>query len=495
MTHYIAALDQGTTGSRCVILDGQGYTIASAYREHRQIYPQPGWVEHDPLEILANVYLVLNESLHMAGLQPADLAGIGIANQRETVVVWNRHTGQPYANAVVWQCVRSRDICAQLERDGKADLIRRRTGLVIATYFSASKLAWLLRELPELARDAQSGDALAGTIDSWLAWNLTGEHITDVTNASRTMLMNLETLAWDAELCELFGIPMQMLPRIVPSLGQPTMGMTADGIPLRSILGDQQAALVGQTCFEVGEAKNTYGTGSFMLMNIGSSPVISEQGLLTTVAYGLEPGLCRYALEGSIAVTGAAVQWLRDNLGLIHQAADIEALAAEVPDNGGVYFVPAFAGMYAPRWDMDARGLIIGLTRYATKAHLARATLEAIAHQTQEVLQAMGQATGIPLSSLRVDGGASANNLLMQIQADILGKPVIRPVNRETTSLGAAYLAGMAAGIWLNLEALRALWRSDRIYQAQWSAAERERGWRMWQRAADRAQGWAEPLA
>ncbi|MHB9033905.1 MAG: glycerol kinase GlpK [Anaerolineae bacterium] len=501
MGRCIAAVDQGTTGTRCIIYDETGAAIASAYREHTQVYPRPGWIEHDPLEIWANTQQVMAAALHSAQLHTDDLAALGIANQRETVVVWNRKTGQPYTNAVVWQCTRSREMCQHLLEAGLEPEIHQRTGLVIATYFSASKIAWLLDNIPGLRAAAEQGDALVGTIDSWLTWNLTGGpqdgiHVTDVTNASRTMLMNLRTLQWDDDLCGIFDIPQAMLPAIQPSCGQPGCAKTSDdcalggGIPLAALLGDQQAALVGQTCFAVGEAKNTYGTGSFMLMNIGAKPVLSQHGLLTTVAYGLEPGQCTFALEGSIAVTGAAVQWLRDNLGLIAQASDTEEIAASVPDCGGVYFVPAFAGMYAPHWDMDARGLIIGLTRHSSRAHLVRATLEAICYQSREVLEAMERDANVALTSLRVDGGAVGNNLLLQLQADILDKTVIRPAVRETTALGAAYMAGLAVGFWPDLATLRQLWRADCSFTSQWDDTRRSEGYRLWQRAVSRARGW-----
>ena len=503
MKRYIASIDQGTTGTRCILFDIQGHSIASAYQEHRQVYPQPGWVEHDPLEIWHNVQQTMSTAMTQVDISASDIAALGIANQRETVVVWNRKTGTPYANAIVWQCTRSRDICQRLQRDGLEDKIAERTGLVINTYFSASKLSWLLEHVDGLRQAAEKGEALAGTIDSWLIWNLTGGprgglHITDVTNASRTMLMNLHTLQWDQTLCELFNIPMTMLPEIQPSCSKPCYGVTnrvcacGAGIPIAAILGDQQAALVGQTCFQVGEAKNTYGTGSFMLMNVGPTPVVARHGLLTTVAYSLGPGQCAYALEGSIAVTGAAVQWLRDNLGIVQNAAETEMIAASVSDCGGVYFVPAFSGLYAPHWDMDARGLIIGLTRYTTKAHLVRATLEAICYQSREVLEAMESDSGINLTSLRVDGGAVSNNLLLQLQADILGKTVIRPIVRETTALGVAYLAGLATGIWPDLAALRELWQIDRVFTAGWDDNRRRASYHLWQRAISRAKGWLE---
>jgi glycerol kinase len=501
MQQYIAAIDQGTTGTRCILFDAGGQIVASDYAEHAQIFPRPGWVEHDPLEIWRKTKLVIEGAMGRAAMGEGVLAALGITNQRETTVVWDRHTGRPYANAVVWQCMRTQALCQRLLDDGVEPWIRERTGLVAATYFSGPKLAWLLAEVPGLRAAAERGDALFGTVDSWLIWNLTGgprggAHVTDVTNASRTMLMNLRTLAWDEELLTLFGIPRAMLPEIRPSSDSHTYGLTdalvptGAGIPVCGVLGDQQAALMGQACFAPGEAKNTYGTGSFLLMHTGEQPVMSKSGLLTTVAYGLEPGRCAYALEGSIAVTGAAVQWLRDNLGLIQTAADIEPLAATVEDAGGVYFVPAFSGLFAPHWDMYARGAIVGLTRYATKAHLARATLEAICYQSREVVQAMEADAGIALKSLRVDGGAVVNNLLMQLQADILGKPVIRPTVRETTALGAAYAAGLAIGLWQGLAELSQQWSVDRVFEPDWDEARRAQGYAGWRRAVQRTRGW-----
>ncbi|MBM3189438.1 MAG: glycerol kinase GlpK [Chloroflexi bacterium] len=502
MERYVAAIDQGTTGTRCILFDRQGRAVSTHYEEHRQIYPQPGWVEHDPEEIWARTQAVTAAALCTAGVEERQLAALGIANQRETTVVWDRHTGQPYHNAIVWQCTRTRDLCQRLLNDGLEPLFRERTGLVVATYFAGPKLAWLLEHVPGLRAAAERGDALCGTVDSWLAWNLTGgpnggAHLTDVTNASRTMLMNLATLDWDEELLRLLGIPRAMLPAIRPSSDREApataegSGLPA-GVPLSGIVGDQQAALVGQCCFAPGEAKNTYGTGSFLLMNTGERPVPSPSGLLTTVAYGLAAGRCHYALEGSIAITGAAVQWLRDNLGLIRSAAETEQIAAQVEDAGGIYFVPAFSGLFAPHWDMDARGVIVGLTRYVHRAHLVRATLEAICYQTREVLEAMERDAGIALRSLRVDGGAVANNLLMQLQADILGAQVIRPTVRETTALGAAYMAGLATGYWVGIEDLRANWQVERAFAPQRDDAWRARGYAGWRRAVERARGWVE---
>jgi glycerol kinase len=500
MAHVVAAIDQGTTGTRCILFDHQGGMVASHYEEHRQIFPRPGWVEHDPMEILRRTQTVMREALRRADLTADDVAAMGITNQRETTLVWNRETGEPYHNAIVWQCTRTQPLCERLIADGLEGLFRQRTGLVIATYFSAPKIKWLLDNVPGLREDAVAGKALFGTVDSWLIWQLTGgpqggAHVTDVTNASRTMLMDLHRLAWDDELLSLFDIPRAMLPEIRPSSDRALYGTATEatplpGVPICGDLGDQQGALVGQTCFGRGEAKNTYGTGSFMLMNTGDRFVPSGSGLLTTAAYGLEPGRCTYALEGSIAVTGAAVQWLRDNLGLISTAAETEAVAASVPDSGGCYFVPAFSGLFAPHWDMYARGAIVGLTGYITRAHLVRATLEAICYQSREVLEAMEHDSGITLKALKVDGGAVVNDLLMQLQADILGKTVIRPVVRETTALGSAYMAGLAVGFWEDLEDLRANWLVDREFEPQADAQARADGYAGWCRAVDKARGW-----
>lgn len=502
MSAIIAAIDQGTTGTRCMLFGHEGLPIAFHYKEHEQIFPRPGWVEHDPLEIWHAVQETLHGALDKADLSAREVAALGITNQRETTLVWNRRTGRPYHNAIVWQCTRTQRLCQRLIDDGLEPLFRERTGLVVATYFSGPKLAWLLEHVPGLRADAERGEALFGTVDSWLAWNLTGgvhggSHVTDVTNASRTMLMNLHTLDWDDELLALFGIPRAMLPEIRPSSEARSYGATPAAllgalVPVCGILGDQQAALMGQTCFDPGEAKNTYGTGSFLLMHTGEKPVPSPSGLLTTVAYGLEPGRCAYALEGSIAVTGAAVQWLRDGLGLIQSAAETETLAATVPDAGGCYFVPAFSGLFAPHWDMYARGAIVGLTRYVTKAHLVRATLEAICYQTREVLEAMEQDAGLPLRALKVDGGAAANNLLMQLQADILAKEVIRPTVGETTALGAAYAAGLAAGYWSGLDDLRRNWQVQRTFTPTWDEARRAAGYAGWRKAVARSRGWLE---
>lgn len=503
MPDYVAAIDQGTTGTRCLIFDPAGQVISQAYREHEQILPQPGWVEHDPLEIIRNTNEVVGAALYRASLPARQVRALGITNQRETTVVWNRTTGRPYHHAIVWQCTRTRELCERFLAQGLESLVRERSGLVIATYFSGPKIRWLLDHVPGLRRDAERGEALFGTMDSWIIWNLTGGprdgvHVTDVTNASRTMLMSLATLDWDDDLLRALNIPRSMLPKIVPSSVPGGYGATMDegpfgrAVPVCAALGDQQAALVGQTCFAQGETKNTYGTGSFLLMNTGVEPVHSKRGLLTTVAYDLGEGRMAYALEGSIAITGAAVQWLRDNLGLIKDAAETEAIARSVEDSGGVYFVPAFSGLFAPHWDMYARGVIAGLTRYATRAHLVRATLEAICYQSREVVDAMQQDAGISLRMLKVDGGAAANNLLLQLQADILGAEVVRPVIRETTSLGAAYAAGLASGLWPSLDDLRKQWRVDAVFTPQWSDERRREGYRLWQKAVERSRAWVE---
>jgi glycerol kinase len=495
----IAAIDQGTTSTRCILFDRAGQVRAIAQQEHRQIYPQSGWVEHDPMEIWARAQQVLAQALDSAGLRPADIAAIGITNQRETTVIWERQTGQPIANAIVWQDTRTAGLCAELARVGGQDRYRQRTGLPLATYFSGPKIKWLLDNVPGARRRAQNGELLFGTIDTWLIWNATGQHVTDVTNASRTLLMNLETLDWDDDILAELDIPRAILPRIVSS--SETYGRTRDGIPIAGDMGDQQAALFGQACFAPGEAKNTYGTGCFLLMNTGSAPVHSQNGLLTTLGYKLGADRPVYALEGSIAVTGALVQWLRDNLGLIEKSADIEALARSVEDNGGIYFVPAFSGLYAPYWKDNARGVIIGLTRYVNKGHLARAALEATAYQTREVLDAMNRDIALTSSAaaglttlrlLKVDGGMVHNELLMQFQADILDVPVIRPKVSETTALGAAYAAGLAIGYWSSLEDLRANWAIDKVWQPRMDAEMRERLYRGWQKAVTRTFDWLD---
>ena len=499
MAAYVGAIDQGTTSTRFMVFDRAGRIVSWAQREHRQIYPQPGWVEHDPEEIWRNTQRVIAEAMRAGGLRAGDLAAVGITNQRETTIVWDRRTGAAVYNAIVWQDTRVADAVAELARDGGADRFRGKTGLPLATYFSALKIRWILDHVSGVRARAEAGDVLFGTVDTFLLWQLTGGaaggvHLTDVTNASRTQLMNLESLAWDAEILGICGIPGGILPRIASSsenFGLAQIAAIKD-VPVTGILGDQQAALVGQTCFEAGEAKNTYGTGSFLLMNTGERPVASKFGLLTTVAYKFGGEPARYALEGSIAITGALVQWLRDNLGIIQQSADIEALAAAVPDNGGVYFVPAFSGLYAPYWKTSARGVIAGLTRHSNKSHIARAALEATAFQTREVLEAMQKDSGIPLAVLRTDGGMVGNNLLMQFQADILNIPVVRPVVQETTAQGAAYAAGLAVGFYRDLKDLRANWAVDRTWEPRMDEGTREDLYRSWKKAVARSFDWVE---
>ena len=495
MSRFIMAIDQGTTSTRCMIFDRQGSVIGVDQREHRQIFPRPGWVEHDPQEIWERTQQVIQGALKAAELGPGDLAAVGITNQRETTIVWERRTGQPIHHALVWQDTRTDRLVRELAEAGGTDRFRERVGLPLATYFSGPKLRWLLDNLAEARTRAEAGELLAGTVDTFLAWWLTGGpdggiHVTDVTNASRTMLMNLETQAWDEHMLEVLDIPLTLLPEIhASSEVYGTCSGILEGVPLAGLLGDQQAATVGQVCFEPGTAKNTYGTGNFLVLNTGEQLVQSQHGLLTTPAYQLN-GPVTWALEGSIAVTGSLVQWLRDNLGLIEQAADVEALAASVDDNGDVYFVPAFSGLFAPHWRSDARGLIIGLTRYATKAHIARAALEATAFQTREVVQAMQQDSGVELKELRVDGGMVANNLLMQFQADILGVPVIRPKIAETTALGAAYAAGLAVGYWDTLDDLVANWSEDQTWEPRMSADERDSRFERWTAAVRRTFDW-----
>ncbi len=492
MTRFIGAIDQGTTSTRFIVFDRAGATIASAQREHRQIFPEPGWVEHDPLEIRDNTAAVIAEALGGAGLTARDLAAVGVTNQRETTVLWDRATGRPVQNALVWQDTRVDPLVADFARDGGQDRFRDRTGLPLASYFSALKLRWLLDNVPGARARAEAGDLLFGTIDAWLVWNLTGLHVTDVTNASRTQLMNLATLDWDDTLLGAFGIPRAVLPRIVPSSAvlAPMRG-ALEGVPLAGILGDQQAALMGQACLEPGEAKNTYGTGCFLLMNTGTTPMPSRHGLLTTVAAKLGDAPATYALEGSIAITGALVQWLRDNLGLIQTSAEVEALANTVPDNGDVYIVPAFSGLYAPHWRADARGIIAGLTRFAHRGHIARAVLEATAYQTLDVVRAMEQDSGVHLKELRVDGGMVANETLMRFQADVLNVPVVRPATVETTALGAAYAAGLAVGYWAGPDDLRANWAVAARWDPTMAADRRTALVASWQKAVGRSFGWA----
>jgi glycerol kinase len=492
MTRYIGAIDQGTTSTRFIVFDRAGETIAVAQNEHRQIYPVPGWVEHDPSEIWRNTQAVVGEALRGAGLTRADLAAVGITNQRETTLLWDRATGQPLHNAVVWQDTRVDPMVAEYARDGGQDRFRARTGLPLTSYFSALKLRWLLDHIPNARRRAEAGELLFGTIDSWLLWNLTGLHRTDVTNASRTQLMNLHTLQWDDTLLETFAIPRAVLPDIVPS--STVYGVARgelEGVPIGGILGDQQAALVGQTCLHPGEAKSTYGTGCFLLMNTGLAPIPSTSGLVTTVAYKLGDRPACYALEGSIAITGALVQWLRDNLGIISSNADVERLARSVADNGDVYFVPAFSGLYAPYWRADARGIIAGLTRYATAGHIARAALEATAYQTFDVIDAMQRDSGVAIRTLRVDGGMVRNQLLMQFHADLLDVPVVRPKTAEATALGAAYAAGLAVGYWRSTDDLLRNWAAQHTWQPQMREEQRARLIASWRKAVARTFDWA----
>jgi glycerol kinase len=488
MTRYIGAIDQGTTSTRFIVFNRGSETIASAQMEHQQIYPQPGWVEHDPLEIWRNTQSVISDGLQGANLTYRDLAAIGITNQRETTLLWDRATGQPIHNAMVWQDTRVDPLVAEYARNGGQDRFRAQTGLPLASYFSALKLRWLLDHVPDARRRAEAGDLAFGTIDSWLLWQLTDEHITDVTNASRTQLMNLRTLDWDDALLSVFGIPRAVLPGIVSSS---EIYGTTEGVPIAGMLGDQQAALFGQTCFLPGQAKNTYGTGCFLLMNTGETPIASTSGLVTTVAWRLGEQKPCYALEGSIAVTGALVQWLRDNLGVIQSSGAIESLAASVADNGDVYFVPAFSGLYAPYWRADARGVIAGLTRYANAGHIARAALEATAYQTLDVIEAMQRDAGIPISTLRVDGGMVVNELLMQFQADILNVPVLRPRTIETTALGAAYAAGLAVGYWRDIDDLVQNWAVTQVWEPTITDERRSALVKSWRKAVGRSFDWA----
>ncbi|HKV04835.1 MAG TPA: glycerol kinase GlpK [Candidatus Acidoferrales bacterium] len=501
MASYIGAIDQGTTSTRFIVFGRDGKIAAVAQKEHEQIYPKPGWVEHDPEEIWHRTQEVISIAMQESRLRATDLAAIGITNQRETTIVWNRKTGKPVCNALVWQDTRVEGAVAEFQADGGQDRFRKQTGLPLATYFSGLKIRWILNYVPGAREQAEAGDLLFGNVDTFLVWKLTGGpqggiHVTDVTNASRTQLLNLQTLTWDNDILKVYGIPKIMLPRIRSSsevYGTAQLTSIKD-VPIAGILGDQQAALFGQTCFQPGEAKNTYGTGCFLLMNTGIQPVQSNYGLLTTLAYQLGSEPARYALEGSIAITGALVQWLRDNLGLIEKSSDIEALARSVNDNGGVYFVPAFSGLYAPYWKASARGLIAGLTRYANKGHLARAALEATAFQTREVVEAMAMDSGIQLNVLRTDGGMVENNLLMQFQADILDRPVVRPVVKETTALGASYVAGLAVGFFKDLEELRAHWAVEQTWKPQMAESVRERLYRTWKKAVTRSFDWVDEV-
>ena len=490
---YVGTIDQGITSTRFMIFDHQGQAVARAHMEHEQIYPRPGWVEHDALEIWENTQNVIRECLTGEGIDPTRLAAVGITNQRETTLVWDRKTGRPVYNAVVWQDTRTDQLCDQLAREGGQDRWRGKTGLPLATYFSGPKLKWILDEVPGVRERAEEGELLFGTMDTWLIWNLTGQHVTDVTNASRTLMMNLETLAWDEDILQVLEIPRSMLPEIRSSsevYGEARGAL--GGVPVAGDLGDQQAALFGQTCYHVGEAKNTYGTGCFLLLNTGGEPVHSQSGLITSLGYQIGNRDPVYVLEGSIAITGALVQWMRDNLQMIEEAAEIEDLAREVEDSGGIYFVPAFSGLFAPYWRSDARGVIVGLTRYINRGHLARAVLEATAYQTKEVVEAMEKDSGVALETLKVDGGMVHNQLLMQFQADILDVPVIRPRVSETTALGAGYAAGLAVGFWEDHQALRENWQVDRTWQPQMDQERRKKLYRGWKKAVTRSFDWVD---
>ncbi|MDR3255777.1 MAG: glycerol kinase GlpK [Synergistaceae bacterium] len=505
---YVVAIDQGTTSSRCMVFNKGGLPVVSDQLEHNQIFPKPGWVEHDALEIWARVQDVVRNALSKGKISTDEIASIGITNQRETTVVWEKSSGRPIYNAIVWQCTRTEDFCKGWEKtsgwqqdatgQGK---VKEHTGLLINPYFSGTKIKWILDNVPGSRERAAKGELLFGNIDTWIIWNLTGGpnggvHVTDVSNASRTLLMNIKTLKWDEEMAKFLDVPIAMLPQIKPSSA--VYGNTIPGgpfgaaLPVAGDLGDQQAALFGQACYNKGDTKNTYGTGCFMLMNIGETPVLSKNGLLTTAGYSLEEGKCIYALEGSIAITGAAVQWLRDNLKIVDESPDSEYLAGKVDDAGGVFFVPAFSGLYAPYWDMSARGIIAGLTRYVRKEHIIRATLESICYQTRDVVEAMNKDSGVPLAELKVDGGAVKNNLLMQLQSDILGAKVVRPVVNETTALGAAYAAGLAVGFWKNLDDLRQNWAKDVTFSPAASEEKRADGYKGWKKAIEKAKNWID---
>jgi glycerol kinase len=503
MNQYVGAVDLGTTSNRFIIFDHQGRIIGLDQMEHEQIFPQPGWVEHNPLEIWKNTEKVIAGALQKASISGKALVAIGITNQRETTVVWDKNSGRPYYNAIVWQCTRTDEICRRLTAESGQNRFQEKTGLPVSTYFSGPKIRWILDHVPEASSAAEKGDALFGTIESWIIWWLTGgpnggAHVTDVSNASRTLLMNLNTMDWDAEILSALDIPRQMLPRIVPSVDTHPWGFTSENsalgarIPVCGALGDQQAALVGQTCFDIGEAKNTYGTGCFLLLNTGHTPVPSKHGLLTTVGYQIRGEKPVYCLEGSVAMAGALVQWLRDNLGLITSAPEIETLARTVADNGGAYIVPAFSGLFAPYWRSDARGVIAGLTRFVNKGHIARAVLEACAYQTLDIVEAMNKDADIDLTQLKVDGGMVANELLMQFQSDILNVPVIRPRVSETTALGAAYAAGLAVGYWSDLKALKQNWAEDKTWQPKMQQEDRKKGISGWKKAVKRTFDWVE---
>jgi len=503
MAKYIGAVDSGTTSSRFIIFDQSGRIVGLDQKEHRQIYPSPGWVEHDPMEIWNNTQEVIRGALTKSGLKGSDLSAIGITNQRETTVVWDRNTGKPFYNAIVWQCTRTHEICKDLAAEGGQDRFRAQTGLPIATYFSGPKIRWILDNVPEARAAADKGDIMYGTIDTWIIWWLTGgpkggAHVTDVTNASRTMLMDLKSLQWEESILKAMGIPPQGLPRIVPSSDSATWGPTSEEgplgarIPVCGAVGDQQAALVGQTCFAPGEAKNTYGTGCFLLMHTGHEPIQSKHGLITTLAYQFSGRKPSYCLEGSIAIAGALVQWLRDNLGMFESAPEVEALAAEVNDTGGMYIVPAFSGLFAPYWRPDARGVMVGLTRYINRNHIARAVLEATAYQTKDIVEAMNRDSGVTLKNLKVDGGMVSNELLMQFQSDILDVPVVRPKVAETTCLGAAYAAGIACGYWSGREELYNNWEEDKTWRPSMDSGKRSSMYAGWKKAVERTLDWVE---
>jgi glycerol kinase len=493
MAQFVAAIDQGTTSTRFMVFDHQGKVVAAEQKEHQQIYPKPGWVEHDPIEIWKRTEEVVAGGLKKGNLTAKDISAVGVTNQRETAVVWEKATGKPIYNAIVWQDTRTDAICIELATSGGPDRFRAKTGLPLATYFSGPKVKWLLQNVPSARERAEKGELLFGNIDTWIIWNLTGAHVTDVTNASRTLLLNLASLDWDDEILNMLGIPRAMLPTVHSSAE--IYGMARGdlkGIPVAGDLGDQQAALFGQTCYSAGEAKNTYGTGCFMLLNTGNKPMPSKSGLLTTVAYKIGDQKAVYALEGSVAITGALVQWLRDNLGIISQSAEVETLAKTVADNGGIYFVPAFSGLFAPYWRSDARGAILGMTRYVNKGHIARAALEATAFQTREVVDAMERDSGVKLTALKVDGGMVFDELLMQFQADILDVPVVRPKVAETTALGAAYAAGLATGFWKDLDELRTNWGEDKSWHPSMEADTRESLYANWKKAVTRTFDWAK---
>jgi glycerol kinase len=497
---YVIAIDQGTTSTRAMIFDHSGNPKATGQKEHEQIYPKPGWVEHNPKEIWDNAQEVVDQALSQANLSRDDIVAAGITNQRETAVVWDKNTGEPVYNAIVWQDTRTQPIVDELAKDGGVERFKQKVGLPLATYFSGTKIKWILDNVEGARKRAEAGDLLFGNTDAWLTWNLTGGpnggvHVTDVTNASRTMFMDLESLAWDQGILDVFGVPASMLPTIRPSsavYGNVHSSQSLHDVPVAGDLGDQQAATFGQAAYDPGEAKNTYGTGNFLIFNTGTEIVHSKNGLLTTLGYKLGDDPPHYALEGAIAITGALVQWLRDNLGIIKSSPEIETLAASVEDNGGAYFVPAFSGLFAPYWRPDARGALVGLTRYVTKAHIARAALEATAFQSREVLDAVNADSGVPLTELKVDGGMVGNELLMQFQADILGVPVVRPKVVETTALGAAYAAGLAVGFWKDLDDMRANWNEDKRWEPKMDPGERDRQMRLWKKAVTKSMGWVD---